>query len=163
MMRDTVRLGSLFLGTTLLAFVLVAPRAARSQTRSIGGTACPSQLNGTGFWDYSCPLFTDSTTHNLSALSGAWFDFGCLSSEETVVYKLKKFSSSGAAYFDERDFFCAGESNESQWVPAERILEYVDDDGDHLYADVYHAGPPQQGLTFYGVTACFSGGANDCL
>ena len=119
-------------------------------------------MNGTGFWDYSCPLFTDSTTYNLSALSGAWFDFGCVSSEQTIVYKLKKFSSSGAAYFDERDFFCSGESNESQWVPAERILEYVDD-GDHLYADVYHAGPPQQGLTFYGVTACFSGGADDCL
>lgn len=151
-MRNIVRLGGLFIGTGLLALILVAPRTASSQTRGIGGPGCTLIISETD--DYACPLITDSTTYTVTALSGMWFDFACYSGH-TVVYKFKKFSSSGAYSFDEGFVFCDGNGAESRWRAAENVL-YNADPSDHLFAEVWNA------ATVFGVTACFSGGANDC-
>jgi hypothetical protein len=162
-MPNRVRLGGLLLASSLLAFVLVAPRTATSQTRSIGGGACPATEDpGDSLWDYSCPLTTDSTTYTVPDLSGAWFDFGCSSSSQTVVLVLNKFSWTGTLSFDFGFKFCGGESHESEWLAASNVLSNADQ-WDHLWSNAFNLGAPTQGYSFYGVTLCFSGGANDCL
>lgn len=162
-MHNIARSGGLFLVSALLAFCVAVPRTASSQTRSTAGDACPfSYDENDGYYDYACPLVTDSATYTASALSGAWFDFACVSSSQTVVLILNKLSWTGNLEFDYGWKSCTGASHESQWLSASNVL-YNADQWDHLWVNLTNGGQPQGSSEFFGVTACFSGGANDCL
>ena len=165
MMRNIVRRGGLFLGSALLAFVLAAPRAASSQTRSFAGPGCSvtEQETGSFIYDYYCPLTTDSTTYTVAALSGAWFDFYCSLSGQNLVFVLSKFSWSGMLKQEVVPHYCTGSSFESIFMPvhADGIL-YNAEEWDHLWVTVLNGRDPYA-TDLFGVTLCFSGGAGNCL
>jgi len=106
-MRKVGRLGGLFVGSALVAFVTLVPRAASSSVRNTGGAGCPAVQSGS-FSKYTCSLTTDGTTYTVPNITGAFFDFVCPVSTATVTYQLVKYSFTGSFFFDQGTKPCSG-------------------------------------------------------
>lgn len=148
MMRRTARLGGVFLVTVVLGLALMAPRAARSATRNVAGSACQEIADPYNVADYWCSVMIDDSTYSVSALSGATVDFLCLDYGYLAQYSLVKSSYTGSIYSDSGSYVCTARNSQDKWISAVNVKTNAS-----VYDYVWVAVDNVAGL--YGVQASF--------
>ena len=147
MMRRIACFGGLFLGTALLAFIVLAPRPAKSAARNVDALGCQQVADNPGT-DYFCPVMVEGTTWTVSAFGGAFFDFRCISGHG-AEYDLNKYSFTGSWYNDTGFFVCTASNWQEKFTTATNVKTNPSV-FDYMWTTTFNVGP------LYGVEERFN-------